>query len=82
MVVALDVNKNRVHIDNTIARESYFCPCCGGELIREKWVRKDNTILHTGRTPNAQTAGLVLMICRNGTSSGRAVTLYAIRRYS
>ena len=80
MVVALDVNKNRVHIDNTIARESYFCPCCGGELIRKMGEERQHHFAR--RTPNAQTAGLVLMICRNGTSSGRAVTLYAIRRYS
>ena len=50
MVVALDVNKNRVHIDNTIARESYFCPCCGGELIRKMGEERQHHFAHRQNT--------------------------------
>lgn len=50
MVVALDVNKNRVHIDNTITRESYFCPCCGGELIRKMGEERQHHFAHRQNT--------------------------------
>lgn len=51
MVVALDANKTRVHIDNSAARESYFCPCCGGELIRKMGEERQH---HYAHKPNSE----------------------------
>ena len=50
MVVALDVNKTRIHIDNSAARESYFCPCCGGELIRKMGEERQHHYAHKPNT--------------------------------
>lgn len=50
MVVALGIDKNRVHIDCTSARESYFCPCCGGELIRKMGEERQHHFAHKQNT--------------------------------
>ncbi len=33
MQFALDKNNKKVHIDNTIRSEDYFCPCCGSKMV-------------------------------------------------
>ena len=33
MFFALDENNRRIHIDNAIVSESYFCPCCGRKMV-------------------------------------------------
>lgn len=33
MLFALDKDNKKVHIDNTIRSEDYFCPCCGSKMV-------------------------------------------------
>ena len=33
MLFALDKDNKKVHIDNTIRGEDYFCPCCGSKMV-------------------------------------------------
>lgn len=46
MRVALDINGNRIHIDDSHVKEQYFCPVCGEELIIKKGQIKVHHFAH------------------------------------
>lgn len=51
MRIALDINKHRVHINETHAKENYFCPECGEELILKKGEIRQHHFAHRKDSP-------------------------------
>lgn len=46
MLFAVDHNDNRVHINDTISKLTYYCPCCGTELITKKGEIRQHHFAH------------------------------------
>ena len=36
MIVALDNDFNRIHIENAVAKQECYCPSCGARLFQRK----------------------------------------------
>lgn len=50
MQFAIDKKKNRVHIDEAIEDEEYFCPCCEGSLTQRRGQKNIHHFAHARGT--------------------------------
>ena len=46
MIIALDQERKRSHIEDALAKQEYFCPCCGEQLLQRRGALRRHHFAH------------------------------------
>ena len=46
MIIALDRERKRSHIEDALAKQEYFCPCCGEQLLQRRGTLRRHHFAH------------------------------------